>query len=305
MSVINQMLKDLDKRQQGHQLSHITPHQLQYVERTRPAKHWILLSLLSLVLGALALYVLQSWTGAQQGSQDAAMPSTSALASSGALSSKGALPSMAAAKPSSAETSASADTASPAGANATLGTHSAARANSGDINPAPTLSAEASAVSGIQRAAANTPGAIVSASAVSAPILESAPVPTPAPAATPAATSPAAHSGAMAVTEVNLTPKQLAQKQLVLAKSAEGRGELREALSHYQQALTFNPGLHAARKQQAALLYGQEQLSEASAVLAQGVLLYPQEFEFALLLARVQQAQGKGALALESLELIP
>ncbi|MGL5358177.1 MAG: tetratricopeptide repeat protein, partial [Shewanella sp.] len=46
-------------------------------------------------------------------------------------------------------------------------------------------------------------------------------------------------------------------------------------------------------------------LSEASAVLAQGVLLYPQEFEFALLLARVQQAQGKGALALESLELIP
>ncbi|MGL5390100.1 MAG: tetratricopeptide repeat protein, partial [Shewanella sp.] len=86
MSVINQMLKDLDKRQQGHQLSHITPHQLQYVERTRPAKHWILLSLLSLVLGALALYVLQSWTGAQQGaqqgSQDAAMPSTSALPSS-------------------------------------------------------------------------------------------------------------------------------------------------------------------------------------------------------------------------------
>ncbi|MGL5907613.1 MAG: tetratricopeptide repeat protein, partial [Shewanella sp.] len=110
---------------------------------------------------------------------------------------------------------------------------------------------------------------------------------------------------AMTVTEVSLTPPQLAQKQLALAKAAEGQGELRQAINHYQQALTLTPGLHAARKQQAALLYGQEQWSQASAVLAQGILLYPQEFEFALLLARVQQAKGDGVEALASLELIP
>lgn len=43
MSVINKMLQDLDKRQQGHELSNVTQPQVQYLARRRSSSHWLLL----------------------------------------------------------------------------------------------------------------------------------------------------------------------------------------------------------------------------------------------------------------------
>lgn len=111
--------------------------------------------------------------------------------------------------------------------------------------------------------------------------------------------------GQMAITEVKLTPKQLAQKRFTLANEAERDGKLKEAISYYEQTLGFDPSMHEARKQLAALHYGQGQLAKASEVLQQGMLLFPQQLDFALLLARVQQASGQADLALVTLANIP
>lgn len=119
------------------------------------------------------------------------------------------------------------------------------------------------------------------------------------------AASQAKTAGDMAVTEVKLSPSQLAQKQLALATDAEKQGNLTKAVGHYEKALSLEPSLHAARKQLAALYYGQGQFTKAGDSLSQGRLLYPQEFEFALLLARVQHDLGDTDLALATLGQIP
>ena len=111
--------------------------------------------------------------------------------------------------------------------------------------------------------------------------------------------------GQMAITEVKLTPKQLAQKRFTLASEAERDGKLKDAISYCEQTLGFDPSMHEARKQLAALHYGQGQLAKASEVLQQGMLLFPQQLDFALLLARVQQASGQADLALVTLANIP
>ncbi|WP_173496450.1 lipopolysaccharide assembly protein LapB [Shewanella sp. ISTPL2] len=111
--------------------------------------------------------------------------------------------------------------------------------------------------------------------------------------------------GQMAITEVKLTPKQLAQKRFTLANEAERDGKLKDAISYYEQTLGFDPSMHEARKQLAALHYGQGQLAKASEVLQQGMLLFQQQLDFALLLARVQQASGQADLALATLANIP
>lgn len=111
--------------------------------------------------------------------------------------------------------------------------------------------------------------------------------------------------GQMAITEVKLTPKQLAKKRFTLASEAERDGKLKDAISYYEQTLALEPSMHEARKQLAALHYGQGQLAKASEVLQQGMLLFPQQLDFALLLARVQQAAGQADLALVTLANIP
>lgn len=112
-------------------------------------------------------------------------------------------------------------------------------------------------------------------------------------------------SSNMAVTEVKLTPKQLAQKQMLAASDAQQSGLHSEALKHYEAALTYFPAQHEARRQIAALYYGQSKLAQAEQVLQQGHLLFPTHYEFSLLLSRVQQASGKNAQALLSLNAIP
>ncbi|AVV84038.1 hypothetical protein [Shewanella putrefaciens] len=59
MSVINKMLKDLDQRQQGHQLSNIAQHQVQYLGRKHSVNIWVSISLMSLLIGGVGVYGYQ------------------------------------------------------------------------------------------------------------------------------------------------------------------------------------------------------------------------------------------------------
>lgn len=108
----------------------------------------------------------------------------------------------------------------------------------------------------------------------------------------------------IAITEVKLTPEQLANKQFVYGQQAQTGGLINEAVHYYQTALTYWTQHHDARKQLAALLYGQRRLTDAIATLEQGALLYPDKQEFQLLLARVYQDAGEYQQALSWLNSI-
>ncbi|MGL5664641.1 MAG: tetratricopeptide repeat protein, partial [Shewanella sp.] len=74
MSVINKMLQDLDKRQQGHSLSNVAVHQAQYLGRPNPSRKWLVISLVSLLVGGLSVYAFQSTYGVKSAADNSANP---------------------------------------------------------------------------------------------------------------------------------------------------------------------------------------------------------------------------------------
>jgi MSHA biogenesis protein MshN len=108
--------------------------------------------------------------------------------------------------------------------------------------------------------------------------------------------------GKMEISEVKLTPEQLAQRQYQAGMNAQQNGDLTAAAAAMQRALELYPALHSARKQLAALYYGAGQLTEAAALLQFGINNFPSQQQFWLLLGRVQLAQGKSAAAQASLQ---
>lgn len=290
MSVINKMLQDLDKRQQGHQLSNITSPQMQYMGRAGHSKKGWLVAVVCLLLGALSVYAFQGINKqenvvSQTQTQLEQLPQPQLQASQTLQPIATTEPASSATVPAVDATVSAVDTAVPVddlvaqvpASDAALGI---------DTNTETGIETKTETKTEIQPQSQfvdedkPTP--------MSEPIVE-----------------PVKAAGKMAVTEVKLTPAQLAQKQLIMATDADKRADWSKAIEHYSKALNLDPSLHEARKQLAALHYGQGQLSDAAQVLQQGWLLYPQEFEFTLLLARVQQAMGDTASALTSLANIP
>lgn len=303
MSVINKMLKDLDQRQQGHQLSNIAQHQVQYLGRKHSVNIWVSISLMSLLIGGVGVY------GYQLISQMPVEPAPKFAAAS---------ETEVAIMPTATEINAEAETITSEAVNVTeplaLSKKTVVKASNGLVNTempldegSPVAKQNAQIEATVTANAQSEPQTIVTeedeiveAIQASAPEREfvKSSVDTP-------TIEPVKPAGKMAVTEVKLTPSQLAQKQLTLATDAEKQGKLDKALEYYEKALGFDPSLHNVRQQLAALHYGQGRLNNAEQVLQQAVLLYPQEFEFYLLLARVQQELGEVDLALASLAQIP
>ncbi|MEM6250048.1 tetratricopeptide repeat protein [Shewanella vaxholmensis] len=363
MSVINKMLQDLDKRQQGHELSNVTQPQVQYLARRRSSSHWLLFCGVSLLLGGGAVYGWQFFmaepvkatASAQVYEQHILTAQTEPVRIDSVAS-----------KESSPNVDAAAEPLKLAPAQKIV---AAMTANSEEFEPsasdvassqAPELGtakeAEHEQQAQSQSQPQQKPQADVSLAladdkvdTVSEPShsqpshsqpnratssVRSAEVTVAAPSALMMSerASVAADNegnasnglnvqevkadaaihrlapqaqGQMAITEVKLTPKQLAKKRFTLASEAERDGKLKDAISYYEQTLALEPNMHEARKQLAALHYGQGQLAKASEVLQQGMLLFPQQLDFALLLARVQQAAGQADLALATLANIP
>ncbi|AVT47197.1 tetratricopeptide repeat protein [Shewanella baltica] len=355
MSVINKMLQDLDKRQQGHELSNVAQPQVQYLARRRSSSHWLLFCGVSLLLGGGAVYGWQFFMAepaeATASSQAQEQHTLTAQTESVRIDSVA-----------SEEASPNVDAAAEPLKLATTQKIAAATANSEEFEPSATEVAssqppelgtakKAEHEQQAQSQPQQKPQADVSLAladdqvdTVSEPShsqpnratssVRSAEVTVAAPSAlmmserasvaadnegnasnglsvqevkADAGTHRLApkEQGQMAITEVKLTPKQLAKKRFTLASEAERDGKLKDAISYYEQTLALEPNMHEARKQLAALHYGQGQLAKASEVLQQGMLLFPQQLDFALLLARVQQAAGQADLALATLANIP
>lgn len=307
MSVINTMLKDLDKRQQAHSLDTLPVPDMQYVaaapngfSRRLP---WVLLLLLSVcgMIGATIAWqklivLAQDKTQLEQDLQQAQRSTTELVAQERALT-QSVEPvltnyqNVAAEKPLSQQSEVATTEINSSLLTANASTHaktniSSAAANGDDAG----INADIKSTEPKNTELKNTlttrdvsdGGARQSTEADPSPI-----------------------AGAMAVTEVKLTPAALAQKRFALGQTAQNEGQLAQAQEYFSEAIRLDPSLHQARQHLAALYYGQGRLGDADDTLAQGRVLYPEHVDYALLQARVYEASGAIDKALAVLTTIP
>lgn len=305
MSVVNQMLKDLDQRQQPHALSGV-PQNTQALARRLSS--WQLL-LLGLLAGALLVAAgFYGWSVFNR-NHEAGTTQAPLVVKTGTVT-----------PPSSASTAVAMPKTADNQVAASLPTAAAPEA----ATPQLKLTTHADEESAPQLAVASpvsTPVAVaVDATTVNAEtsihttvkdgnnnasfnaksaIEPKQAVAQPEPAPKMATAQP---SGKMEISEVKLTPEQLAQRQYQAGMNAQQNGDLTAAAAAMQRALELYPALHSARKQLAALYYGAGQLTEAAALLQLGINNFPSQQQFWLLLGRVQLAQGKSAAAQASLQ---
>lgn len=104
--------------------------------------------------------------------------------------------------------------------------------------------------------------------------------------------------GVLKIETVNLSEAELATLAERKATTAMARGQLRDAQDNYYQVLAHDPHNQGAREQLAGLLYGEGRLSEASELLEEGIRLDPAQADFRLLLARLAISGGDQLKAL-------
>lgn len=132
-------------------------------------------------------------------------------------------------------------------------------------------------------------------------------IPQPVPRVAPAASAaPAAKPAAATRTEISkqireLTPQQRADAEYAKGVSALHQGRSADARAAFESALQIAPAYHAARQALVGILLDARQLGEASRALQEGLQLAPAQSGFAMALARLQVEQGNldaGALTL-------
>lgn len=91
----------------------------------------------------------------------------------------------------------------------------------------------------------------------------------------------------LSIARKQLTPEQLASKKMKQAQDAmlDNKGEQAEQL--LEEVLLVTPENHAARKQLAALWYGRKSLQPALNLLSQGLAIDSEQYEFRLMQAKI------------------
>ena len=291
MSVINQMLKDLEQRQPGSDGAAV------YVAPARQQGWWMLVLTLLCTL-ALAILGWRTWIYWQQ-SQRTAQPTvqlTTELA-----------PASTQTPPASSTAEVVAALPEPQGA--------ASGAVALDVAPVAAM-ARASAPAGVAEGSSAT-----EAFADEAPASEALAETQPDDEVTPsdeelqpdlyaelAAEQEAAPQevaaaprkpGVLKIETVDLSEPELAALAERKATTAMAKGQMREAQDNYYQVLVHDPHNQGAREQLAGLLYGEGRLTEASQVLEEGLRLDPAQADLRLLLARVAISGGDRQKALD------
>ncbi|PKG79560.1 hypothetical protein CXF80_15275 [Shewanella sp. Actino-trap-3] len=109
----------------------------------------------------------------------------------------------------------------------------------------------------------------------------------------------------MTVKEVVLTKTQMAQLQYQKAMDAEQAQRLDDAAGYYLETIILQPSLHKARKQLAKIYYGQSNFTAAMLLLESGVSLFPQQWEFYVILSQIQTQMNAYDAALSTVAMIP
>ncbi|MBP0602872.1 tetratricopeptide repeat protein [Aeromonas sanarellii] len=288
MSVINQMLKDLERRQPGSEDAAV------YVAPVRQQGWWMLVLTLLCTL-ALAILGWRTWIYWQQ-SQRAAQPTARVVESPVQASASAAVtPIVSSALPAMASTAV--PTASSEGAASVLAA-SPERVSSPAQTPVP--ADEAQPASGAQ-ADENQMDEGLADEAIPSDEELQPDLYAELAAEQDAEEAPAAprKPGILKIETVELSASELAALAERKATTAMAKGQMQEAQDSYYEVLAHDPHNQGAREQLAGLLYGAGRLAEASQVLEEGLRLDPAQADLRLLLARVAIGSGERQKALD------
>ncbi|RLV59047.1 hypothetical protein D5018_14235 [Parashewanella curva] len=283
MSVINKMLKDLEQRQQPHDLSNVS--RVQIVEDKDNRWKQMSVILLSLLIAFVAIAGGYWWYSNQQPKSEVEPKTELSLAQAPAKT-----------QLTSAKKINHPDkTSEIAVAEQAVDTNQAPKSEAGQlekqtVQPQPQSEAKST-----------TPVEVAAQAKALQPKAQQLKV-KPETVAKPAKQE---QKPVLQIKEVKLTPKQLAAKFYKQALQAQEDGELNSAIDLFSKVLEFSPAQHQAREKLAALLYGKQSYAEAMQVLSDGISKYPQHSMFSLLLAKVQYQVKQPLEALYSLEKIP
>jgi MSHA biogenesis protein MshN len=97
------------------------------------------------------------------------------------------------------------------------------------------------------------------------------------------------------------TPRQRAEVEYTRGASALQQGRLAEARSGFEAALQTDPAYHAARQALAGVLLDAGQPAEAMLILQEGLQLAPTQFGFAMMVARLHVDRGEIDAAVQTL----
>lgn len=129
--------------------------------------------------------------------------------------------------------------------------------------------------------------------------------PVNAPESSPKIAQASSSSNDMTVKEVVISKAEMAQIQYRKATDAENAQRLEEAASYYLEAIILQPSLHKARKQLVAIYYGQNNTTTAMRLLESGISMFPKEWEFYVILSRLQTETNAFDSARVTLSMIP
>ncbi|MFQ2319145.1 tetratricopeptide repeat protein [Aeromonas caviae] len=282
MSVINQMLKDLDRRQQEAEGAAV------YVAPVRQQGWWMLVLTLLCTL-ALGILGWRTWIFWQQ-SQRASLPAAQVEA-----------PRIAPAAAPSAPLAVVATTQAVSSA-APVAKVPAASAESTATRVAPSAAEQVPADEAVLADEGNPQEALGDETIPSDEELqpdlyaelaaEQSAEEAPAPAAP-------RKPGILKIETVELSDAELATLAERKATTAMAKGRMEEAQDGYYEVLAHDPHNQGAREQLAGLLYGAGRLTEAAQVLEEGLRLDPAQADLRLLLARVAISGGDRQKALD------
>lgn len=288
MSVINQMLRDLEKRQQSPTAASQPQPAIGHGGRRWP--YGVLL--LGTALGALVVLLFWRLQPAPQ-LPPAAAP---ALASPPLLAAV--KPAVVAAQPAAAAPAVAASanlSAVPPPAEAQPAAQPAAQPENLDAQPASSLSAavdEPAVDPLLLREVPSVAEAEAAAMAEEQAWLALAAEPQPAPA-----------RGSLKVTATRMSASELAERAGQQAERAYDKGRFDEALGHYREALALAPQRLEWRRRLAELQLARGDLAATGDTLAEGLRYQPDDVGLRLALAHLLQEQGQYAEALATLAL--
>ncbi|MFQ2547463.1 tetratricopeptide repeat protein [Aeromonas caviae] len=282
MSVINQMLKDLDRRQQEAEGAAV------YVAPLRQQGWWMLVLTLLCTL-ALGILGWRTWIFWQQ-SQRASLPAAQV------------------------EAPRTAPAVAPSAPLAVVATTQAV-SSAAPVAKVPAASAESTAARVASSAAEQVPAdeAVLADEGNPQEALGDETIPSDeelqpdlyaelaAEQSAEEAPAPAAprKPGILKIETVELSDAELATLAERKATTAMAKGRMEEAQDGYYEVLAHDPHNQGAREQLAGLLYGAGRLTEAAQVLEEGLRLDPAQADLRLLLARVAISGGDRQKALD------
>lgn len=122
------------------------------------------------------------------------------------------------------------------------------------------------------------------------PELKPEPAPEPQPKVVKKTTEP---SGTFEVTRVQLSPEDLAANNLEKARAALSKGNREEGQALLEKALVVKPDHVEVRSELAAYWYGRGMTTRALTLLQQGLDMHPQQPQWQLLFARILERIGR------------